>query len=641
MRFSIPFRHAVAAALLGLSTVPAAADLGAALDAVRAGQWDRAGTVLSGAPAHERAVLDWHRLRAGRGDFDDYLRFLAAYPDFPGLALLRRRGEAVIPASASAGDVAAFFGDTLPQTGAGALRRAAVLPGEAAALQAVVAWREMRLDAQTESVLLARYGEALAAHHTARMDNLLWNGWREEAARQRPRVPQGWRLLHDARAALQTDANGVDARIAAVPADLAEDPGLAFDRMEWRARRGRTDAVVALMLERSASADGLGRPERWAPRRRLLARAAMQDGDAQLAYRLAAAHHLTAGANFADLSWLAGYLALSELDDPEAALAHFRAFRAGVVSPISLGRAGYWEGRAHEALGAPAAAAAAYAFGAEFQTTFYGQLAAERAGLPPDPALTGAVPAPVTRHSPLAEAPVYRAGRALYAAGETVLAARFLTHFAENLDRAGIAELLTLTEGLGSPYLQLRIGKRAASMGLTFPRAAFPLVDLDLSDRAGVAPELALAIARRESEFNPEVISPAGARGLMQLMPGTARDTSAAVGLPYSLERLTSDPVYNARLGTAYLQQLRRRFGDATIFVAAGYNAGPGRPPQWVARYGDPRGGAVDPVDWIERIPFSETRNYVMRVMESLAPYRARLSGETAPLGLGAALEAG
>jgi len=194
--------------------------------------------------------------------------------------------------------------------------------------------------------------------------------------------------------------------------------------------------------------------------------------------------------------------------------------------------------------------------------------------------------------------------------------------------------LLTLTELLDDPYIQLRVAKRAAGRGIVNERAYFPLTAIDVAGRPDVSPELALAIARRESEFNPEVVSPAGARGLMQVMPGTAQDTAGALGMDYSLARLTADPDYNAILGTAYLQKLRDRFGGATILVAAGYNAGPGRPLEWIDRFGDPRDASVDPVDWIEQIPFRETRNYVMRVMESLAPYRARLAGEPVPLTL-------
>lgn len=623
----------VAGAAVVTIAPPAQADLATAMDHVRARDWSSAAAAARrGGPA-VAAVAEWFRLRSGQGELADYLAFLQDYPDWPGLPLMLRRGEAVIPGAAPPEDVIAYFSYQLPQTTEGVLRLTYALEAkgrsEDAEKLAVLSWRSMDLSAEAENVLMARYGQALADHQIARMDDLLWRGALAAAARQRPRVPEDWRLLHDARAALRADQPGVDLRIAAVPESLADDPGLAFERMEWRARKGRQDGVIEILLGQSTSAERLGRPEAWAPRRRLVARTLFGDGKAREAYLVASENYLSEGANFADLEWLSGYLALQKLDSPAAALAHFRRFRIGVSSPISLGRAGYWEGRAHEAMGQSTEAATAYAFGAEFQTSFYGQLAAERAGLPLDPRLTGHETFPVPRDGGIRDSTVYQAGVALYEAGELTLAARFFAHMAETLERGDIGRLLSLTEMLGEPYIQLQIAKRAADYGYTFHRDYYPLERISVEGRPGVTPELALAIARRESEFNPTVISPAGARGLMQVMPGTASDIASDLGITYSLDRLTSDPVYNARLGTAYLADLIAEFGNNPILVAAGYNAGPLRSRQWMQELGDPRGSDVDVVDWIEAIPYRETRNYVMRISESLAPYRARLTGQT------------
>ncbi|MCR9087908.1 MAG: lytic transglycosylase domain-containing protein [Rhodobacteraceae bacterium] len=636
----------VSLAVLSVCAVPgSAARLDEALSAVRDDDWATAQRLARGDGEVAVTIVEWHRLRAGEGAFSDYRSFLQRHPDWPGLELLRRRGEDTIPASADPRDVLDYFLQTQPQTGTGAMRLAAAFKAlgetEAANAEAVRAWTTMSLTPAQESTVLAEYGQVLSDHHVARLDNLLWLHRFGEAERMRGRVPDGWRRLMDARIALRRDQPGVDTRIAAVPDDLADDPGLAFERMEWRARKRRVEGVTEIMLASSASADTLGRPEAWAKRRRPLARQLMRDGQAREAYLLASQHHLTSGVDFADLEWLAGYIALRKLDEPAAALGHFQRFRASVGSTISLGRAGYWEGRAYEALGQPLQAQAAYDFGAEFQTTFYGQLAAEKAGLPMDPRLTGSESFPVPANAAFLRSGVYAAGKRLDEAGEEVLAARFFAHMAESMSRAEIGQMAATLEELNSPYIQLRIGKRAQRYGESLHRALFPVLPISVQDRPGVSQALALAIARRESEFNAEVVSPAGARGLMQVMPATAEETAEALGLPYSRSRLTSDPAYNARLGTAYLVKLRRRFGDATIMVAAGYNAGPSRPPQWIERYGDPRSGAIDPVDWIESIPFRETRNYVMRVMESIGPYRARLSGETSEWALTRDLKAG
>ncbi len=624
---------------------PGSADLAGAMEAVRAKDWPAATSEAQSDGAAAVAIVEWHRLRASEGSFAEYQAFLRAHANWPGLPLLRQRGEAAIPPSAAPREVVEYFLQTQPRTAEGAMRLAAAFKAlsedRAAEAEAVRAWTTMSLTAQQESVLLAEYGPAFADHNIARLDTLLWHHRFAEAERMRGRVPEGWRKLMDARIALKRDQPGVDNFISAVPEPLRSHPGLAFERMEWRARKGRTDGVVEIMLQASATKAGLGRPEQWAKRRRPLSRQLMRAGRNREAYLLASQHHLDSGVDFADLEWLSGYIALQKLGASEAALSHFRRFRAGVKSTISLGRAGYWEGRAYEAMGQPVQAAAAYAFGAEFQTSFYGQLSAEKAGLPMDGRLIGAEPFAVPQGAEFLQSDVFAAGKLLHEAGELELAGRFFAHMAEDMDRAEAGQLAAAVAALDSPYYQLRIGKRVSSAGEMLHGPLFPVMQISVAERAGVSPELALAIARRESEFNHRVVSPAGARGLMQVMPGTAEETAQKLGLPYSRGRLTTDPTYNARLGTAYLARLRQRFGPATILVAAGYNAGPGRPPQWIAAYGDPRGGGVDPIDWIEHIPFRETRNYVMRVMESLAPYRAQLTGELGPWTLSEELRAG
>lgn len=609
------------------------AGLSEAMSAVRSEDWTLARSEARQDGATAVAIVDWHRLRAREGSFTEYQSFLTTYEDWPGLPLLQRRGEAEIPPSAAPQDVLSYFLKREPATAEGALRLAQAFDdlGErsAAEAEAMRAWTTMTLSATQESVMLASYGPALAEHHIARLDNLLWRHRFSEAERMRGRVPEAWRSLMAARVALRRDQPGVDGFIQAVPASLRDHPGLAFERMEWRARKGRTDGVVEIMLTASARPEGLGRPEAWAKRRRPLARQLMRAGRAKEAYLLASQHQLETGVDFADLEWLAGFIALRKLNRPEQALAHFQRFRSGVNSTISLGRAGYWEGRAYEAMDQPLQAAAAYAFGAEFQTSFYGQLAAEKAGLPMDGRLTGVEAFAETPDAAFLRSDVFEAGKLLHEAGEIELAARFFSHMAESMSRAEAGQLAAAVAQLGSAYYPLRVAKRVSSAGEMLHGPLFPIMEISVAGRDGVSAELALAIARRESEFNHRVVSPAGARGLMQVMPGTAEETARKLGLPYSRSRLTRDAEYNALLGTAYLSQLRRRFGGATILVAAGYNAGPGRPPRWIEAYGDPRNGRIDPVDWIEHIPFRETRNYVMRVMESLAPYRAQLSGQT------------
>jgi len=634
-------RIAFALVLLFLSAVASMAErprpLGWAMDALRGGDWSTAARLAARDGPVAADVIEWQRLRAGRGTYTEVMAFLDRRPDWPGLPFLRRKSE---PAVAAAGTAAVldFYSTSEPQTAQGALDYAAaqIAAGNAGEAEAtlVLAWHTMRMSASTHATYLANYGDLVSPHHAARMSAMLWDQARADAERMLPLVPNDTAALASARLALQTLSDAVDARIDAVPDALAQDAGLAHDRFEWRIRKGRWADAKALLLDRSRSVETLGEPAAWANRRRAMARDEMRDGDPALAYQLAARHFLTEGSNYADLEWLAGFIALRLLDDPELALAHFQNHRAAIASPISRGRAGYWIGRAHAAAGDDAAARAAYADGAQFQTSFYGLLAAERGGLPANPNLNGAEPFGDWRTSDLAKRDLFEAGLLLQASGELSLAERFWTHLAEDLDRPTAGLLGHAAIDADQPHLAVMIGKRVARRGITLHApyyALHPLAQADLP----MAPEMSLAIARRESEFDPVVQSGVGARGLMQIMPATAAEVAGDLGrsAEHSTARLTADPVYNAELGSEFLSQLAGRFDGNVVMMSAAYNAGPSRPIRWMNLYGDPRGRGEDAlVDWIEFIPFRETRNYVMRVTESLPIYRARLGGDALPV---------
>ncbi|WP_188480196.1 lytic transglycosylase domain-containing protein [Marivita lacus] len=605
-----------------------------AMDLMRGGNWAAAQIEARGDGQAALDVILWHYLRAGLGSPREVQDFLSRNPDWPGLPFLKEKSEGAMTA-ASAEAIRAFFADHVPETGAGALSlaRALLTADDRAAADAVIlrAWTTLTLTSQEQDTFAAQHSDLLRPHHAARLDAMLWRGSTSNARAMLPLVSEDWRALAEARIALREDAPGVDTLIEAVPAALSSDAGLAYERFAWRVRKGRTDDAVSLLQERSASTEALGRPDIWARQRNDLVRRLMWDGQYRTAYDLAANHHLTEGSSFADLEWLAGYLSLRFLDAPERAVTHFRALRGGVESPISLGRAGYWLGRALEASDDAAGAADAYAFGAQYQTSFYGLLAAEAGGLPPDPLLAGTEMFPDWRDAAFTQSSVFTAAILLLDAEENVLAERFLTHLAESLDRGQIGQMGQMLGDLGLPHVQVMLGKRAAQFGheLHGPYYALhPLAEVDHP----VPTELVLAIARRESEFDPRVVSPVGARGLMQVMPRTAEEVSDWLGVDYSESRLLSDPVYNAVLGAAYLERLARQFDGNAVMMAAGYNAGPSRPVRWMEERGDPRRGEMDIIDWIEHIPFTETRNYVMRVTESLPIYRARLGRDPHPV---------
>jgi soluble lytic murein transglycosylase len=633
-------RHGLRLAALGLllaSPWPVqageVAGLRTALAAAGAEDWAAATAAAEGQVSDD--IVEWLRLRSGEGQLGEYEAFLQRRPDWPGLGLLREKGEAAVARSTSAERVLAWFNGGQPETveGSFALIRAYTALGQtdAARAEAVRAWLALSFTAEQEAALLEAYPKALAQVNETRLDRLLWDGEGTEAARMLPRVGADWRKLAEARIALREESPGVDAKLKAVPAALSNNPGLAYERFIWRMRKDRYEEAATLIVDSSSSAETLGRPEDWAERRALLARRLLRDGDPRMAYRVAASHHLAGGSDFADLEFIAGFVALRHLGDAQAGLDHFRRLTAAVSTPISLARGAYWEGRALDKLGQTDAARAAFARAAQNHTAYYGLLAAERQGMPLDPEILGRQQYPDWQTASFADSSVLQAAILLQQAGDRALAKRFLLHLAEGLNAQELGQLGDMALSLDEPHFAVLIGKQAAERGIILPRVYYPVTDL-VPDGLAVSRALALSIARRESEFDPGVVSPAGARGLMQVMPETARMMATKLGKGFDRARLTSDPAYNAALGSEYLKQLLEEFGPSIALIASGYNAGPGRPRAWVEQFGDPRRDDVDVVDWVEMIPFSETRTYVMRVAESVVIYRAKLKGEAGPI---------
>ena len=629
------------AALLAtlLSAGPALADttqaMQTALELAAGKDWDGA---LAVAPSGVgRDVIEWQRLRAGDGRLGEYEDFLARHPDWPGLPLLREKGETAVARSDDPARVVTWFAAASPATGAGALAYVRALQTQGrvadAETEAMRAWASLTFSAEDETALIALAPDALDLVHDLRLDTLLWDGRRAEALRMLPRVDAGLAALARARLALQGDGKGVTALIQAVPEARKDDPGLAYDRFIWRMKRDLYDEALDLILERSSSAKALGRPEAWADRRAILARWLLRKGREGAAYSVAANHFMQPGgggaSDYADLEFLSGFIALRRLGDTTAALTHFKNLRAAVTTPISVARAEYWIGRTTEAAGQDATAS--YRAAARHQTAFYGLLAAERLGLPLDPVLLSGTPVPDWRTAAFTQSSVLAAVELLLKAGDLTLAKRFLLHLGQGQDDTGLAQMADMVLAWNQPHLAVLLGKAAAERGLILPRAYYPVPDF-VPDGLSVSRALALAIARRESEFDPAARSSADARGLMQVLPGTAKLMAGKLGLPFEAGKLTGDPAYNVAMGAAYLAEMVDEFGPSIALVASGYNAGPGRPRRWVAEFGDPRRADVDVIDWIETIPFAETRTYVMRVAEGVVIYRAKLKGTVGPV---------
>ncbi|WBU52725.1 lytic transglycosylase domain-containing protein [Paracoccus sp. SCSIO 75233] len=637
-----PFRDMIRAGLFALAMplmvqAESVSDMSTALTAAGSGNWLAAEAAAAQSGPLAEALVQWHELRAGRGSFADYLGFARDHADWPGMELLYNRGEAVIPDGAAATDVIAWFSTHSPRTGRGATALVAALrveDADAAKAEARRIWTTLPMTEADETAFLAAHGDLVDDLHDVRVFALLDQFEWQAAEQNLARMTDAARPLAEARIATQARRSGVDDLILSLPADQQADPGLAMDRFRWRVDSRLNDLARDLMSQQSTSAEALRRPEIWASMRADYARASLRAGDWQAAEDIAAPHFLEPGTDaYAEMEFLAGYAALRG-GAADRALQHFENLGEKTTSVISQSRAYYWQGRAQEAAGNAEAAQAAFERAATMQSAYYGQLAAERIGAPTDPALSvpGRAEAalPQWRRTDLRENEVFQAGVYAFAAGHPDLGQRFFLQLSETAAPDDIARMARLTLEMRYPWYALRLAKRAASRGVAYPAAYYPLTGLE-AEPLDLPPELVMAISRQESEFNHTVSSHVGAQGLMQLMPATAQMMAERVGVEYDRARLTEDPYYNAMLGAAYLSGLRDSFGPSSALVAAGYNAGPGRSRQWTERFGDIRNGA-DPVDWVEMIPFDETRNYVMRVTEALPIYRSRIAGQPVPL---------
>lgn len=624
--------------------------LHAAMDAAADGQWTRVAN-LQGEARTEivRNLILWRRASAGPPGmtWQDIAQAMAALDDWPDRFRMQARAEEIIDESgAPLADQIAWLEAVGPATGSGktALARALARQGDYDAGLAVAreAWRGNSLDRSEYSALLTTFGDDLtASDHRTRVDFLLWTRQRSDASRMKALLTADWRALVDARIALQAGRRGVDAAIDAVPSALQSHPGLLYDRAEWRRKRGMREGAVPLLIDiDGADVPEAGRGRLW-DERHIAARREIKDADFDTAYALSAPHGMSSGTDFAEAEWLAGWLSLRKRSDAEGAQRHFSTLGSGVSTPISQARADYWSGRALEVMGEESAASDAYGAAAQYNYTFYGQLAAERTGQRAISLAAAAAPTAEAREAFEAR-PIVQALRLLGEIGDTRNFRRFAYHLDDQLEEAVDFQLL---KELADEYQMSDIGVRGAKAGLArgiiAADAAYPVVNYPLLREPHVERSLMLALSRQESEMNPRAISHANARGLMQFLPSTARLEARQRGLPYRTSWLTDDPGYNMTLGGAHLDTLLDQFNGSYIMTAAAYNAGASRPRAWIQDYGDPRRGEIDPIDWVESIPFSETRNYVQRVLENTQVYRHRLSGEEEDIRLSEDLERG
>jgi soluble lytic murein transglycosylase len=614
--------------------LPDVAPLKSGLDALAAGDTPRARGVRDALPAQslDQHILAWAIALYGgdkvpSGDITAAAKML---PNWPGTVALRKNSERALYRENPAPDIVVrAFDGSQPQTfeGVMVLARTYVASGNTKAALSVLSpfWRTAILEARDEAALIKEFGSLIpAADHRFRMERMFYADRANSALRVAGLA--GAQQLADAWAADKGDKNAAKL-LKAVPA-TQRSAGYFFAQAEYLRKQEDFAGAAAIVMQAPTNREALVDPDAWWVERRVLSRELVDQGDMKTAYKIVATHAAEGAANAADAEFHAGWYALRGLNDPKLAATHFARIADLAQGPMTLSRAYYWLGRAAE-VGGPGNAKDYFARAAAYGTTFYGQLAAERVGRQ---ALNIVYPSPsAADRQNFAGREAVSAIKRLQEAGYDRYAETLYRDLAGQLTSPGeLALLAVLAEKQGNHFMALKIGKIAGARGIDVGALSHPLgVIPDSADISGSGKALAYAIARQESEFNIGAVSSAGARGLLQLMPGTARQLAKKAGLQFSQTRLTTDAGYNATLGSAFLGEQLDRFNGSYVLTFAGYNAGPNRASQWVARYGDPRGKDIDAVvDWIERIPYTETRSYVQRVMENYEVYKMRISGK-------------
>jgi soluble lytic murein transglycosylase len=582
-------------------------------------------------PAAQK-LAEWFILRHpdSQALFSRYLTFITDNPEWPGTTLLRRRAESRLwQEKSDAATVHAFTGDQ-PLTARGRFALARVLLGEGdrEGAQRLVreGYRSGELTERTESDVLDTFRELLGREdHMARMDQRLGAKDFSGAMRAAKRVGDDAVSIVKACSAVKGDDKASD-KLDAVSASARGDLGYVLCRVQFLMRKDRIVDAARVILAAPKETMALQDTDEWWRVRRLLSRKLLDLRDYQTAYEVVHDAALPASDAYrADYQFMPGWIALRYLDDPKTARAYFARIDEGATNPITLARASYWRGRAAEALNDKAAARKYYEMSARYPTAYYGQLARARLGIdkvelrmPPQPQLAG---------SSTVANEIVRAADLLYAIGERDIVVAFGADLAEqSTDVAAMSALAEEMRRHNDAHAMLELGKTALGRGLPLDAYAFPTIGIPEHTQFGQPIELSViySVARTESAFDQRDRSSAMAVGLMQVTPEAGKDTAKRFNVKYDWDKMVSDPVYNTQMGAAEISALLAEYKGNFIMTFAGYNAGRGRVRDWIKAYGDPRDPAVDPVDWAERIPFSETRNYVQRVMENLLVYQHR-----------------
>jgi len=579
-------------------------------------------------------IKTWERLtRSGSVEnYAELAQFIRQNPDWPKIWMLKRKAEKAMPVNASPAQIIAWFDDYPPETAKGLDQYAGalIIQGRKAEAQTMIRkwWGDINLSRDEQRAIYRKYGSLINREaHTRRLDTLLFSKQFANARGIASVLGGGFPALTEARIALASKSANANALITKVPASLQNDPGLLYERLHWR-RENNLDSAAAEILNHAPSADKIQNPNEWWRERHIMIRRLLEQKRYKGAYILASQHRQKEGFSYAQAEWLSGWLALQFINEPRKAYDHFSNLYKNVSTPVSKARGAYWAGRAAEKLGNTQIANQSYAIAAKFQTVYYGQLAGAKLGI--EESLPNAAPPAILPQDKIKfeRDELIRAAQYFDQKGEKHQASVFLSAFINHNETSKAYRFAAeKAMAMGRNYDAVQISKRATSKGLFLTAQSYPVISNELRGINDVEWALIHGLIRQESVFDVNAQSPVGARGLMQLMPATARETARKIGVSHQTDWLTSRPSHNIQLGSAYLNQMLTRYGGSYPLAIAAYNAGPGRVDKWLKVFGDPRRGDIGWVDWIELIPIYETRNYVQRVMEAVYVYRLRLKG--------------
>ena len=577
--------------------------------------------------------IQWrHLLTSGnQASFYEYQVFLNKNSDYPRIDRIRYLAEHKLSTeSVSPKKIINWFGEKDPLSGYGKmiLGESYILIGDRNKGIKLVkdGWITADLTKSELKFFRKKYKKYLNAEdYIKRADYLAWNGDRWDLQRLIRYLPKDYELLYNARYLLMSKGYGVDQAIANVPTKFINDAGLNYDRLKWRRKKGRVDSSTEILLKIKNNKEYLVRPEKWWKEREIISRALIYKKKYEIAYKISSNHGMTEGSDYAAAEWMSGWIALSFLKDPLTAKNHFKNFYENVNYPISLSRGAYWLGRTYEKIGDLDQSNNWYEKATKFLTTYYGQLAFLKLN-------------PNKKFELDKDTEIDEKYRIIFFNKELVKITylldeikkdKYTKHILRHLAKDNItkgSEILAaeLATSINRYDFAIQVSKIASYQKRFHNKFNYPIISTPKYINGRKIPEsaLILSIIRQESEFDLEANSHAGAKGLMQLMPYTAKIVSKQAKLPYSKSRLTTDPEYNINLGSHYIAGLILQYDGAYPFAVAAYNAGPNRVKYWKKINKNPQKKQIDYIDWVELIKFRETRNYVQRVMENYNVYR-------------------